>query len=170
MEMQFPAPTPRLRFRAYLPTDAASVADMFADPFAQRFYPAMADTNKAADWIRWNLDSYATHRFGLWVIEDRATGSFLGDCGLTYQQVETQQVLEVGYHLQEQHRGHGYATEAGRACIAFAFDELDASQVCSIVHPANTASLAVATRLHASRRPFINDNGDKVWLYWSTST
>ena len=141
---------------------------MFADARARRFYPDMAGPGKAAEWIQWNLDNYAADGFGLWVIEHREAGSFLGDCGLTYQLAETQRVLEVGYHLQEQHRGHGYATEAGRACIAYSFDELDAPLVCSIVDPANTGSLAVAARLHASRRTFTRDDGQRMWLYWST--
>lgn len=141
---------------------------MFADPLAQRFYPDMANPGRGAQWIQWNLDHYATHGFGLWVIEHRETGSFLGDCGLTYQPVEGVQLLEVGYHLHAQHRGQGYATEAGRASIAYSFDELDAQLVCSIVDPANTPSRAVAARLHTSQRIFTNTTDQELWLYWST--
>ena len=112
----------------------------------------------------------ATHGFGLWVIEHKKKGSFLGDCGLTYQLVERQQLLEVGYHLQARHRGNGYATEAGRACIAYAFDDLAPSLVCSIVDPDNTASIGVASRLHATHRTFTNDGGQTMRLYWSTPT
>lgn len=141
---------------------------MFADPEARRFYPDMAELGVNRRWIQWNLDNYAVHGFGLWVLEHKETGDFLGDCGLTYQAVEGQRLLEVGYHLQERHRGHGYATEAGRACMAYAFDELDAELVCSIVDPANKGSLAVASRLHASQRTFTKDGGQMMRLYWTT--
>jgi RimJ/RimL family protein N-acetyltransferase len=167
---EIPTWTDRICLRPYRLADDAEVAEMFADPRARRFYPDMAGPDKAAGWIQWNLDNYATYGFGLWVIEHREAGSFLGDCRLTYQHVETQRMLEVGYHVQEQHRGRGYATEAGRACIAYAFDELDAPLVCSILDPANTVSLAVAARLHASRRTFTKADGQRMWLYWSERT
>jgi len=168
MNAEIPASTDRIRFRPYRSTDAAAVAGLFADPQARRFYPDMTGTDQAAEWIQWNLDNYTTHGFGLWAIEHRESGSFLGDCGLTYQQVESRRVLEVGYHLLERHRGHGYATEGGQACVAYAFDELSAAVVCSIVDPANVESQAVAARLHSSRRTFTNDEGHTMWLYWST--
>jgi RimJ/RimL family protein N-acetyltransferase len=104
----------------------------------------------------------------LWVIEHRETGSFLGDCGLTDQPVEEEQLLEVGYHLLAGLRGQGYAAEAGRESTAHPFDELDAPLVCSIVDPGNTSSRSVAPRLHALERIFTNASGQELWLYWST--
>lgn len=162
-----PAPTARIRFRRYRSEDADRVAEMFADPQARRFYPNMGEPGKAEGWIEWNLHNYAIHGFGLWVIEHRDEGWFLGDCGLTYQPVGGEQVLEVGYHLQEQHRGNGYATEAARACVAFAFGHLAVSLVCSIVDPENTASIRVASQLHTAHRTFSNERGRTMELYWS---
>lgn len=140
---------------------------MFADPQARRFYPDFGEPGRADAWIAWNLDNYAAHGLGLWVIENRDDGSFLGDCGFTFQQVEGEAWLEVGYHLQEPHRGHGYATEAGRACVAYAFDVVGAPRVCSVIHPDNTASIRVASRLHEFDRTFINQKGETTVLYWS---
>jgi RimJ/RimL family protein N-acetyltransferase len=165
--MSTPEATKRIRFRRYRTEDATSVSEMFADPQARRFYPDMGQPDKIERWIRWNLDSYAEHGFGLWVMEHRDDGLFLGDCGLTYQLVEGEWLLEVGYHLPEQHRGTGYATEAGRACIAYAFHELAAPLVCSVVDPDNTASIRVASRLHTSRRAFTNEKGQKRTLFWT---
>jgi RimJ/RimL family protein N-acetyltransferase len=159
-----PAPTARLRFRRYRPEDAGDVAEMFSDPQARRFYPDVT----AEGWIEWNLRNYATHGFGLWVIEHRDEGWFLGDCGLTYQTVEGEQLLEVGYHLKEQHRGYGYATEAARACVAYVFDGLAVPLICSIVDPENTASIRVASHLHTAHRTFRNKQGRSMELYWST--
>jgi RimJ/RimL family protein N-acetyltransferase len=140
---------------------------MFADPQARRFYPDMGQSDRIEGWIGWNLDNYAEHGFGLWVIEHKDEGLFLGDCGLTYQLVEGDRLPELGYHLQKHHRGVGYATEAARACLAFAFDELATPLVCSVVDPENTASMRVASRLHTSRRAFTNDKGLMRELFWS---
>lgn len=159
-----PAPTARIRFRRYRPEDAGDVAEMFADPQARRFYPNVT----AEGWIDWNLRNYATHGFGLWVIEHRSEGWFLGDCGLTYQTVEGEELLEVGYHLKERHRGNGYATEAARACVAYAFDQLAVALVCSIVDPENVASIRVASRVHAAHRRFDDEQGRSMELYRTT--
>ncbi len=167
MPTRAPEPTERIRFRRYRTEDATAVSEMFADPQARRFYPDMGQPDKSVGWIRWNLDNYAEHGFGLWVIEHRDESLFLGDCGLTYQMVEGSLLLEVGYHFQQPHRGFGYATEAGRACVTYAFDELAAPLVCSIVNPENTASTRVASRIHTSRRAFTDDKGQPRELFWS---
>lgn len=96
---------------------------------------------------------------------DRGRHSFLGDCGLTYQKVEGELMLEVGYHLQAQHRGEGFATEAAGACLDFAFHTLGVNHVCSIVDPDNAPSIRVASRLHPSHRTFINDRGREMCLF-----
>ena len=91
---------------------------MFADPYSQRFYPQMAEPGASEGWIRWNQDNYEQHGFGLWAVEHATTGTFIGDCGLTYQSVAGRSLLEVGYHLDTRHRGRGLATEAGHGSAA----------------------------------------------------
>lgn len=140
---------------------------MFADADARRFYPLMTNEDAAERWIARSRERYAEHGFGLWVIEHRETGEFLGDCGLTYQPVGDESKLEVGYHLQSRHRGHGYATEAARACIAHAFGPLNQPTVCSIVHPENAGSNGVASRIHAHQRTFTGADGATLNLYWT---
>jgi RimJ/RimL family protein N-acetyltransferase len=161
-----PPPTARIRFRPYQAEDAAAVTVMFADGHARRFYPTMVQPDAAARWIAWNLDSYQTTGFGLWVIEHRDTGEFLGDCGLTLQPVDDGHLVEVGYHLTVAHRGRGYATEAARACIEHALHHLGLPLVCSIVDPDNTPSKAVASRIHRSHRTALS-NSRPTLLYWT---
>lgn len=55
--------------------------------------------------------------------------------------------VEVGWRLGKQHRGHGFATEAGQAWIRYGFDELGLRSIVSICEPENTASKAVMQRL-----------------------
>ena len=125
---------------------------MFADDLARRFYPTMNQPGASSSWIHANLDAYESVGFGLWVIEHKETGDFLGDCGLSMQTVDGRELVEVGYHLTAAQRGKGYATEAGRACVDFAFRDVGVATVCSIVDPANAASIAVASQLHTDRR------------------
>lgn len=159
--------TDRLRFRPYTPADEESAFEMFADPYARAFYPRMADRANVRAWIEWNLRNYEEHGFGLWALELRESGAFIGDCGLTFQEVEDHEELEIGYHVVQPERGQGYATEAAAATLDYGFRSTTSNTICSIVSPENIASRAVATRVHTASRTFTK-NGETLLLYFTT--
>ncbi|MCJ0700649.1 GNAT family N-acetyltransferase [Frigoribacterium faeni] len=154
-----PALSTRLRFREMTPADLDDMADLLGDPRVMEFYPAPKSRDDAARWIAWNEDNYAAHGFGLWIVETHA-GRFVGDCGLTWQDVNGVPMLEVGYHVRATLQGRGYATEAAAACRDFARVELDATELVAIIHPDNTASERVAQKIGMTRRE--DDHGGPV--------
>jgi RimJ/RimL family protein N-acetyltransferase len=159
--------TERLRLRAYTTADEAELFDVFADPYARRFYPEMVHRARVRAWIEWNLRNYDEFGFGLWAMQLKADGQFVGDCGLTYQDVDGRRELEIGYHVIERERGKGYATEAARACLEFGFTHTSCESICSIVRPSNTASCAVAARVHTTRGEFMK-GGQPALLFYTT--
>jgi len=159
--------TERLRLRPYSLEDEAGLFDVFADPYARIFYPEMADPKNVRAWIDWNLRNYDELGFGLWAVELKVSGEFIGDCGLTYQDVEGRRELEIGYHVIQCERGKGYATEAARGCLDFGFRHILCESICSIVRPLNIASCAVAARTHTARREFMK-GGRLAILYYTT--
>ena len=159
--------TERLRFRRYRATDRDLLRPVFADPDAARFYPAMNSDEAIDRWICWNLENYETYGHGLWALELLDSGVFIGDTGITFQTVEDQRVLEIGWHIHPNHRARGYATEAGKASLRYGFDILQAKMLCSIVDPANTASITVASRVHTQHRSYQGKNWPRL-LYYST--
>lgn len=158
--------TERLRLRRYTPDDADPLFEVFADPYARRFYPRMADRDMVADWIALNLRNYDDFGFGLWAVEPLGEARLIGDCGLTWQPVEGKKLLEIGYHIHAAERGRGFATEAAKAALTHARDRIGANFVCSIVHPDNTASGTVAGRVHSHRREYRNA-GEARLLYYT---
>ena len=70
----------------------------------------------------------------------------IGQCGLTMQPWKDREVLEIGYLFRRDCWHHGYATEVARACKRYAFETLQAEEVCSIIRDTNTASQQVALR------------------------
>jgi RimJ/RimL family protein N-acetyltransferase len=126
--------------------DLEAMAGLLGDAAVMRYYPAPKSRADALRWIEWNLENYARHGHGLWIVET-AAGEFVGDCGLTWQHVNGEPALEVGYHLLPAHQGLGYATEAAAACRDFARDELGASALVAIIHPENAPSRRVAERI-----------------------
>jgi ribosomal-protein-alanine N-acetyltransferase len=161
-----PEPTERLRFRQFRQSDVAALGDVFRDPYARRFYEEMQVEGAATRFVERQLDRYREFGHGLWVLERRDDGAFVGDCGLTYQPTGKGDVLEIGYHVGVEHRRHGYATEAAGACREHAFRKLGAEFVASIVDPQNEASRTVAGRIHRGMR-WIDRDGTQLCLYFT---
>jgi len=98
-------------------------------------------------------------------MELKAEGRFIGDCGLTYQDVAGRRELEIGYYVIERERRKGYATEAARACVDFGFARTSCESICPIVRPSNAASCAVAARVHTARREFMKGSRPALLFY-----
>ena len=141
-----PPPTARIRFRPMTEKDLDAMADLLGDPAVMAYYPAPKTRQEAQAWIDWNQRNYAEHGYGLWVIETH-DGEFLGDCGLTWQEVNGRRELEVGYHVRADRQGHGLATEAAAACRDYARSRVGVHHLVAIIHPDNLASRRVAEKL-----------------------
>jgi RimJ/RimL family protein N-acetyltransferase len=145
--MPVPAPTSRLAFREMTPDDLDDMAALLGDPQVMRYYPHPKTRQEALAWIAWNQRLYREHGFGLWLLTLRATGEFVGDCGLTPQQVDGVTELEVGYHVRAALQGRGLATEAAAACCDYARDVLEVDRLIAIIALGNRPSQRVAEKL-----------------------
>ncbi|MEV6886203.1 GNAT family N-acetyltransferase [Streptomyces sp. NPDC051135] len=142
-----PSPTARLAFRQMTEDDLDDMAALLGDPHVMRYYPSPKSREEALAWIDWNQRLYQQEGFGLWLVTLRTTGEFVGDCGLTPQEIEGVTDLEVGYHVRADLQGNGYATEAAAACRDYARDILDAQRLIAIIRPDNQASQRVAEKI-----------------------
>jgi RimJ/RimL family protein N-acetyltransferase len=86
-------------------------------------------------------------RFGLWALELRGSGQVAGAVLLVPIEGGGEDDYEIGWHLNPDHWGHGYATEAGRGVIDLAFGSYGLDRVLAVVYPDNHRSLAVCRRL-----------------------
>jgi RimJ/RimL family protein N-acetyltransferase len=145
--MPVPPPTARLAFREMTPHDLDHMAALLSDPDVMRHYPHPKSREEASAWIAWSRRLYREHGFGLWLLTLRDTGEFVGDCGLTPQQVDGSTEIEVGYHVRTAFQGRGLATEAASACRDFARDVLKAERLIAIIDPHNRPSQRVAEKL-----------------------
>jgi RimJ/RimL family protein N-acetyltransferase len=68
--------------------DLDDMAALLGDPDVMRYYPHHNSRGEASAWIAWSQRLYHEHSFGLWLLTLRDTGEFVGDCGLTPQQVD----------------------------------------------------------------------------------
>jgi RimJ/RimL family protein N-acetyltransferase len=135
--------TDRLVLRGWRDEDLAAYAEMTADPEVMRFMGGVVD--RAGTWreIALFVGHWELRGHGLWAVE--RDGVLIGRVGLW--RPEGWPGLEVGWLLGRDAWGRGYATEAARASVEFAWNELGAAQLISLIAPENVASQRVAERL-----------------------
>ncbi len=113
--------TTRLILREFSVHDVDDLAGVLSDPETMRFYPTPFDRSAVEERIARNLRRYAKDGHGLWAMVLKATDEVIGDCGLTMQNVDGANEMEIGYHVRRDHWRCGFATEAARACRDFGF-------------------------------------------------
>ena len=139
--------TPRLRLRAWTDADRAPFASLNADPEVMAYVPAPLSrgaSNALLSRIRAHALRYG---FGLWALE--ADGRFAGFTGLQWSEVTGTRELEVGWRLARWAWGHGYATEAATAALAFGLGR--EPRVVSYTTLTNVRSQAVMARIGLQR-------------------
>jgi RimJ/RimL family protein N-acetyltransferase len=147
--------TERLLLRHWRDDDVEPFAALSADPEVMRFYPAtlsLAESEAYVDRARAALEERG---WGLWAVEETAGATFLGVVGLhdVPFRAHFTPAVEVGWRLARAHWGRGYATEAARASLAYAFGDLGLDEVVSFTTRANERSRRVMERLGLTHDP-----------------
>jgi RimJ/RimL family protein N-acetyltransferase len=139
--------TDRLKLRMLRDADLDAYAEMCADPEVMRYIGDGQPLPRHMAWRKmammvghWSLRGY-----GLWGAEERSTGTLVGHIGFWHP--EGWPGFELGWSLRRCFWGRGYATEGARTALRFAFTQLEQSEVISLIHPNNAASIRVAERL-----------------------
>lgn len=138
--------TKRLILREMTQDDLPALQGILQDEETMYAYNGAFDEAETQAWLDRQLSRYAQYGFGLWAVVLKESGGMIGQCGLTMQPWRGDEVLEVGYLLNRAFWHHGYATEAARGCMEYAFDLLGAREVCSIIRETNLPSRRVAER------------------------
>lgn len=147
--------TERLLLRPWSPEDLDGLAAMNADPEIMRYFPTRPDRAESAAMMARVQAHIERHGFGLWALEVPGVSSFAGFVGLFVPAFHAHftPCVEVGWRLVREAWGQGYATEAGRACLGFAFDRLGLDEVISFTTVENKRSRKVMERLGMKRKP-----------------
>lgn len=146
--------TKRLILRKWRPDDLDPFTAMNVDPEVMRFFPSRPDRAETEAQIRLVSDNIERHGIGWWAIEIPGNFDFAGFAGLSRPRFHTHftPCVEIGWRLRRDAWGKGYATEAGSACLDFAFDRLKLDDIVSMAVVDNHRSRAVMERLGMTRR------------------
>lgn len=144
--------TKRLILRTWRDTDIAPNTAMLSDPETARYITAdhKPVTDELNGWRNAAIMAghWALHGFGMFVVEEKASGHYVGRVGPWFP--PRWPGFEVGWGIAREFRGKGYATEAAHASILWVFENLEVDRIVHCIDPENTASQGVARRLGAT--------------------
>ena len=154
--------TKRLILREYTLEDFNELYAILSDPITMQHYPTPYDENGTMRWLNWSLDNYQKYGFGLWAIELKETGKFIGDCGITMQPIDGEMLPEIGYHIHKDYWRQGYAKEAATAVRDWCFQNTAFDTVYSYMTHTNIASYSTAASVGLKKLKEYSDTKDVV--------
>ena len=147
--------TDRLLLRGFTDADREPFAALNADPRVMEHFPEPLTRERSDAFVDRIAAHWAEQGWGLWALERRDTGQFIGFTGLWPVGFDApfEPRTEVGWRLAAEHWGHGFATEAARAALAFGFDVLGRAEIVSFTSRLNLRSQAVMRRIGMRHEP-----------------
>lgn len=160
--------TARLRLRPFTGADLAAHARLYSDPDVTRHLACGALSGPAAaEHSRRTVQRFVEHwnrlGFGVWAVFDRATGTFIGQCGLNV--VPESSGIEVLYALDRGRWGRGLATEAAEAALGYGFERAGLDRIIAITRPEHAASRRVMEKLGMTYERAARYHGLEVVCY-----
>lgn len=158
--------TERLLLRPFTQDDLDPFAAILADPEVIRgsSYSGKPMTRSQAwNWLCMMLGHWYLRGFGIWAVEEKRSGKFIGRIGL--QLLEWLDDVELVWMLARSTWGNGYATEGVNAVVRFAFESLDLPEVSAVIKLDNLPSLKLAERVGMTRVRELDREGTAFYEY-----
>lgn len=156
--------TERLLLRMLEERDFEEYSAIHTDPEVTKF-TARAHLDRQESWRHlamivghWHLRGY-----GFWGVFERETERLVGRVGFWHP--ATWPDVELGWTMGRASWGKGYAPEAARTCLDYAFNVLKRKRVISLIDPANVASIRVAEKIGETLDGEVTIGGHRLLVY-----
>jgi RimJ/RimL family protein N-acetyltransferase len=106
---------------------------------------ALSDAEIQA-WYEKQLSRYERDKLGIWAAVLKKNTKFIGYCGLLVENIDGVDKLGIAYMYNREYWHNGYAAEAAKSCIRYAFAGLGYEEVVAVVRDTNLPSINVAIR------------------------
>ena len=153
--------TARLIIRTFEARDAEPWLALVADPEVTRFLPSRPDpTMELFERVireRQAMERELGHT--MWAVEDKTTGTFVGQCGLRPVDEGAGPEIDLAYHYARASWHKGYATEAAIAVIGHGLGPVDLATIVAVVVPENIGSWRVMEKAGMRYEGLVNYYG-----------
>ena len=138
--------TERLGFRSWSEADLELAMGLWGDAEVSKLIGGPFSRHQVQERLSREIADLRSYGVQYWPIFLLSNGEHVGCCGLRPYQID-QRVYEIGVHIRSAYWGQGYAPEAARAVIEYAFDKVGATALFAGHNPANETSRRLLTRL-----------------------
>lgn len=147
--------TERLILRRWQDSDLAPFAAITSDREVRRYYPNVLTKEETISLIERIESNFQKEGFGLWALELKSSGEFIGYTGLHRPTIKAHFMpcIEIGWQISAKHWGQGYAPEAASKTLEDGFDRIGLEEIVSFTSVANSKSIRVMEKLGMHRNP-----------------
>ncbi|MHA3126721.1 GNAT family N-acetyltransferase [Legionella pneumophila] len=156
--------TERLFLRTFQENDVESLIAISQDQKVMQFFPAIPTREETIAFIDRIISHQEEKNFSLYAVEIKNTAEMIGFVGLftaTFQAHFTP-AIEIGWRLSSKHWNQGYATEAAKAALDYAFRKLNLDEVVSFTSELNKSSIRVMQKIGLHTNSEDNFDNPKV--------
>lgn len=141
--------TPRLILRHWQGSDHDPFIKLNKDAVVAEFFPSAFTAEETLAQIERFTRHIDDHGYGLFAVERKDNGNFIGFTGLSQPRFESwfTPCIEVGWRLSKANWNLGFATEAAKACLKFGFEKLGADKIYSFTAATNLRSEKVMHKI-----------------------
>ena len=140
--------TPRLILREFVPEELAGLYRLYEESDTRYIEPLSKDKDEELEKLKSYIHYiYGFYGFGLWAVCLKEDGRLIGRCGLQVEFIGDQGDYELGYMISGKLEGQGYASEAVKAILEYAKEDLEAPRVVLRIHENNERSLKFAEKM-----------------------
>ena len=139
---------------------------MCADPEVMRHFPCVLTREESEAQMGRFMRHWAERGFGLWAVEEKASGAFIGFVGLQYTEEwrEGEHKTEARWRFDRAYWDRGLATEGAWVSRVYGFEVLELECVISFTVSENAASRRVMEKCGLAQRGEARWRGlDHVW-------
>lgn len=145
--------TERLILRNWQASDAEPYFRINQDPRVIEFLPSSMTMEQVQSFIVHMQQQWEAYHYTLWAVEEKSSGQLIGFIGLSSLDLSPlfPPCVEIGWRLDADFWGKGYATEGAKAALAYGFEQCELDEITAITVPANVRSIRVMEKIGLQR-------------------
>ncbi len=157
--------TERLYLREYQHSDFLDLGKILQDEETMKYFDSVKTDEGVENWINFCIKNYKLTKHSFWAVIRKSDNKFIGNCGITLQNIDGEELPEVGYHFNREFWGNGYATESVVGCIKHSTEHYKYPALYSYMTVGNTPSQKVAINAGMTLFKKYSDNNREILVY-----